>query len=425
MIVYSSSHTIRSSRRVLGSCAVAALLFAGCSKSDSKSPSTENDSPKTDSLAAMADMPDMAAKGPAAPIAFTSAQIQHGGVKWGPVSMGTASGTAVIPGEVTPNEDRTARLGAPVGGRILTVPVRPGDHVSKGQLLVTMQSPEAGMAQSDVAKADAELSARKAEAQYAASARARADRLLALKAIPRQDYELAISDDEHARAAVAQAEAEARRARATAEQLSVGATTSGEVALRAPSSGVVLSRTAVPGTVVDAGAPLVVITEPSQLWLIINAPEQLAALFHRDGRVRFTVPAYPADTFPARIDAVGAGLEPETRTLTVRAVVANRDGRLKPRMLANTIVEGAGRTTAAFVPDDAVQMLQGKPHVFLVRTDENGGATFTPREIVIGARSGGRVAILHGLAAGDVVVVAGSFAVKAEVEKRTMPKMEM
>src|SRR5207237_9851736 len=133
--------------------------------------------------------------------------------------------------------------------------------------------------------------------------------------------ERAVTDDEHARAALAQAEAEARRAHATAEQLSVGRSANGEVAIRAPFAGVVLARTAVPGTVVDAGAPLVIITDPSSLWLAISAPEQLAGLFHRGGRLRFTVPAYPADTFRARVDAVGAGLEADTRTLSVRALV--------------------------------------------------------------------------------------------------------
>ena len=55
----------------------------------------------------------------------------------------------------------------------------------RGQALVTMLSTDAGMAQSDVAKATAEVTSRRAQAQYAASAHARAERLLAIKAIPR------------------------------------------------------------------------------------------------------------------------------------------------------------------------------------------------------------------------------------------------
>ena len=113
----------------------------------------------------MTDMPGM--RGPenkkpmAAPalptaIALTAAQIKHGDVHWAPATTATASGTATLPGEVAPNEDRTARFGAPARGRVLTVHVRPGDRVDVGQPLVTLLSPEAGMAQSDVAKAEAE-----------------------------------------------------------------------------------------------------------------------------------------------------------------------------------------------------------------------------------------------------------------------------
>lgn len=402
------------------------VIFAGalaCDKSKETARSENANPSKNDTAQPMADMPGMSA--PAKSVAFSAAQIQHGGVKWGAVTMGTATRSAVIPGEILPNEDRTARLGAPARGRILGVPVRPGDRVLSGQILVTMQSPEAGTAQSDASKAEAELASRRAEAQYAASARGRAERLLALKAIPRQDYERAVTDDEHARSALAQAEAELRRARATAQQMSAGANASGEVVLRSPFAGVVLARTAVPGTVVEAGAPLVIVTDPSSLWLAISAPEQLTPLFHRGGRLRFTVPAYAADTFAARVDAVGAGLDAETRTLSVRALVANAGDHLKPQMLANVLVEGVGNVPAAFVPEDAVQLIQGKPHVFIARPDGKGGATFEQREVTLGSRTSAGVAVLRGLAGGDVVVIAGAFAVKAEFQRSTMPKMEM
>jgi cobalt-zinc-cadmium efflux system membrane fusion protein len=207
--------------------------------------------------------------------------------------------------------------------------------------------------------------------------------------------------------------------------MSAGANASGEVVLRSPFAGVVLARTAVPGTVVEAGAPLVIVTDPSSLWLAISAPEQLTPLFHRGGRLRFTVPAYPADTFAARVDAVGAGLEADTRTLSVRALIANAGDRLKPQMLANVLVEGVGSVAAAFVPEDAIQLIQGKPHVFIARPDGKGGATFERREVTLGSRASGRVSVLNGLAAGEVVVIAGAFAVKAELQKATMPKMEM
>ena len=409
------------------SVAMGAVLLASCgtaeNKRDSSVVAARAQAGMGGDTTAMKEMKEKSGADLPASISFSASQIQHGGIRWGPVAMGAASGMGIVPGEVTPNEDRTMRLGAPVRGRVVSVAVRPGDRVGAGQTLVTLQSPEAGMAQSDVSKAAAEVTSRQAEVQYAMSARARAERLLALKAIPRQDFERAVTDDQHARAALTQAQAELRRARGTAQQLGA-AGASGTIEIRAPAAGVVLSRSALPGAVVEAGTLLVIVTDPASLWLTINAPEQMAGLFQRNGRLRFTVPAFPADTFSARIEAVGAGLEADTRTLSVRAIVAT-SGRLKPQMLANVVVEGVSTTSAAFVPEDAVQVMQGKAYVFLVRPDGKGGARFEPREVVVGSRAGGRVAVLRGLAPGDVVVTMGAFAVKAELQKGSMPKMEM
>jgi multidrug efflux pump subunit AcrA (membrane-fusion protein) len=70
-------------------------------------------------------------------------------------------------------------------------------------------------------------------------------------------------------------------------------------------------------------------------------------------------------------------------------------------------------------------MLKGKPVVFIARPLPNGGAKFVRRDVEVGSRTGGRTAILRGLGDGDVIVTKGAFAVKAELEKGSTPKMEM
>jgi cobalt-zinc-cadmium efflux system membrane fusion protein len=394
--------------------------------------------PRTGADSSMANMPGMKMPGDTAGggddttaassserVAFTAAQIRNGRVQWAPAVLGTAAVVATVPGQLLPDEDRTARLGAPASGRVTAVRVRPGDRVTRGQALVTMQSPEAGVARADVTKAEAEVASRQAQATYARAARDRAERLLALKAIPRQDYERAIADDELARAALAQANAEHRRARSTADQLGVSATAAGEIVIRASLAGVVLERTATPGAVVEAGSPLVVISDPATLWLSIDAPEGLAAQFRVGETLHFTVPAHGVETFPARVDAVGAGLSPERRTLPIRAVVANRSGRFKAEMLATVLVAGTGSMSAVVLPEDAVQFLNGRTVVFIARPDSTGGATFVSREVQAGSRAGATVAVTAGLRAGEMVVTQGAFTVKAELLKSAMPKMEM
>jgi len=372
--------------------------------------------PAADSTA----MSDTAAK---SVITLSAEQIRHGGIEWAPAAAGTIASSTTLPGQVVPNEDRTARLGAPAGGRVVDVRVRAGDRVRQGQVLVTLQSPEAAMAQSELAKATAELTSRRAQASYARAARERADRLLALKSMPQQDHDRAVTEDEQAQASVTQAEAELARAQSTAAQLGAGAV-SGQMLIRAPFSGVVLERSGVPGTVVEAGAALVVVTNPASLWLTIDAPENLAGGFRIGGRLLFTVPAFPTDTFTARIEGVAAGLDPATRTLAVRGLIANSAGKLKPEMLASVTASGAGRVSGVLLPDDAVVMIDGKPTVFIVMP--MGSSTmFTRREVRTGSRSGGQVAITTGLVPGDVVVTRGAFAIKAELAKGSMPAMEM
>ncbi len=380
------------------------ILLTACSRRGDRPPAAQSRSTDT----GMADMPGMTAK---TDVTLTAAQMAHGGVHWDPVATSTVASIATVPGQVIPNEDRTARLGATVQARVIAVQVRPGDRVSAGRVLVTLQSPEAGMAQSDVAKA-------RAQASYARSARERAERLLALKAIPQQDYDRAIADDELA-------SAELRRAQSVAEQIGAAASATGEIAIRSPLNGVVLARTAVPGAVVEAGAPLVVVTDPATLWLSVDAPENLASLFRVGAELRFTVPAYPADTFSAHIDAVGAGLDPSTRTLPIRGVIRNRGDRLKPEMLASVSAQGGDAISVPSVPEDAVQLLDGKSVVFVAHPDSIGGAHFVPRNVQLGSRSGGRIAITQGLAAGDLVVTRGALAIKAQIKKGAMPAMEM
>lgn len=385
----------------------------------------------------MANMPGMAGTDSALEIALSAAQVAHGGVRWEPAGAGARGDagpgmTTVLPGSLAPDEDRTARLGAPAQGRILSVRVSPGERVRRGEVLVTLQSPEAALAQADLSKAGSALASKRAQAAFAKSARERADRLLALKAMPRQDYEKAIADEQLAQSELAQAEAELQRTRMTATALGAADAPTGELAIRSPQDGVVLERSAIPGAVVGGGAPLVVITDPSQLWLTANAPETAIGAIRTGTPVRFTVPAYPADTFTARVTAVGAGLDAETRTLPVRATVPNAAGRLKPAMLAAVMLPvpagGSPAPAAAgrvVVPADAVQLLRGRPVVFEVTPDGAGGGHFMARPVETRGRAGAWIDITRGIAAGDLVVVQGAFAVKAAIEKNKMPKMEM
>ncbi len=354
-------------------------------------------------------------------VAFTPAQVQHGGVRWAPAVGGNAAATLEVPGQLVPNEDRTARLGAPARGRVLSVAVQPGQRVNAGQVLVTLQSQEASTARADFAKATAELASRRAAATYARTARERAERLLAAKAISRQELERAQADDELARSSLAQAEAEVQRARAGMAQLGVASST-GAMVITSPVTGIVLSREAVPGSVAEAGASLVTVSDPRTLWLELSVSDRAASTLTTGSRVRFNVPAFPSDTFEARVSSVGGALDPSTRTVPVRALVANPAGRLRPAMFATVWIEAAAAQAAVSVPEGAVQMLDGRPVVFVATPDGKGGARFERRNVTLGGTAAGRAQLLAGVTAGETVVTDGAFAVKSEFSRGKMAK---
>jgi len=352
-------------------------------------------------------------------LTFSAAQVQHGNVRWAPAEVREMAATLELPGQLIPNEDRTARLGAPAQGRVVEVQVRLGDRVTRGQPLVTLQSQEASAARADHDKAVAELNSRRAAATYARTAKERAQRLLAIKATARQEVERAEADDELAQSGLVQAEAEVARAQAALRHLGVSAS-SGAMVLRSPLAGVVLSRDAVPGAVVEVGAPLVSVTDPTSLWLQVAAPDRAAGVLRPGSRVHFTVPAVPADTFEALTQSVAGALDSETRTLTVRALIEKSSGKLRSEMFATVWLDSERRQEVIVVPEDAVQLVDGKQVVFVATPDGNGGARFERREVEVGATARGQTQIVRGLSQRDTVVVEGAFAVKSEFVRSKM-----
>lgn len=352
---------------------------------------------------------------------FTAEQVQHGGVRWAAAQPVAMAATVEVAGQLLPNEDRTARLSAPAQGRILAVHVQPGDPVTPGTPLATLQSQAAAAARADYIKAAAELSSRNAAAAYARSTKERAERLLAIKAVARQEVERARADDELAQSGLLQARAELDRTRAALAQLGVDSA-SGAMILRSPLAGVVLSREALPGNVVEAGAPLVMVTDPTSLWLQVAATDRLASALRTGSAVRFVVPAFPSDTFQAHVQSVGGGLDSVTRTVPVRALVENVAGRLRPQMFATVWIEGGATREGIIVPDSALQLLDQRPVLFVASAAAGGGTRFERRDVEIGARARGRTQVVAGVKPGELVVIAGAFAVKSEFARSKMVK---
>ncbi|MFQ5890080.1 MAG: efflux RND transporter periplasmic adaptor subunit [Gemmatimonadota bacterium] len=186
--------------------------------------------------------------------------------------------------------------------------------------------------------------------------------------------------------------------------------------LRTPISGTVVETEAGQGNAIEPGDPLFRISNLTELWVSVDVYEDDLRFVKQGDSVTLTVKAYPGENFRGRITQLGALLDPKTRTVKARAVVGNRDRRLKPGMFAGVAIETrAGAEEAVGVPTSAVQHLDDRAVVFVV----DGESRFSPREVTPGAEEDGFTRIERGLEPGETVVTEGSFFLKAELLKES------
>lgn len=143
---------------------------------------------------------------------------------------------------------------------------------------------------------------------------------------------------------------------------------------------------------------------------MIEAYERNIPMLTVGQKVQLTVRALPEQDFEGRIDWISRALDPESRTLRVRAVMDNPEGLLRAGMFGTAQIRTRGDGRAALVPVDAVQTIEGRPTVF-VPSEEDGAFRAVP--VILGEESDGRVEVVAGIQPGDPVVVTGAFGLKS------------
>ena len=375
--------------------------------------------------------PDAASAEPARDTASLSAEaVRLAGLAVAPAESSAWRDGWTAPARLTLDPAQTARLGAIVEGRVTRVPVRVGDRVRAGQVLVAIHSHELTDALSALAKGEASDAEAAAALAIAESGAARAERLHALKALATAELERARGTLAQARSARAQARAELARARAMRDHL-LGSPVAGgdahepdardadahEVLVRSPLDGVVVSRDAQPGAVVLVGAPLAMVSPATSLLLETRVPERALGVAVPGAEIHFTVPSVPDARFTARVTRVAPTLDSATRTIAVEAAVLDGSGRLRAEMYATAELLGAPGAPALSVPAAAVQSLDGDAAVVVARPLDAGLALEAVR-VRVGRRTAERAEILAGLEAGTPVVTAGAAVAKAELLRR-------
>ena len=353
------------------------------------------------------------------PGTFRPTPAQLAGLQTMRVGMAASGDRTLASGAITVDGDHSTPVVMPYAGQVVRVMVDAGQRVSRGQPLLLVRT-------SDFVDARSTLFASRAAYQNAQAQLATAQRTAERQ---KQIYETAggaLKDYQQAQADLAAAQASARTSAAALgaarDKLAVlGKSPAeigrlegvGEVAgihdvttLHAPIGGLIASRDVSPGQYLSQGGdkPVMTITDPSRVWLVAQVAESDAAAIHVGDTATVTTPALPGRTFSARIDLVGAALDPQTHRLPVRAAIANPDGALKPQMFASFAIRKAGAPGAIRVPAAAVIHEGDDARVWVVRP----GGLLVSRAVVAGDAQDGEVAILKGLAPGERIVTAGA-----------------
>lgn len=300
--------------------------------------------------------------------------------------------TVDLPAKLVWNEERTQRIYPALAGRVVKISADIGQTVRPGTPLAVLASPDFGQAQSDTAKAEA-------DARLTDKALQRQRELFEAGIVARKDLEQAEADAERARAEVARAQARTRL-------YGSGGGVNQQLALSASINGVVVERNLNPGQEVrpDLSGPgipaLFVVSDPSSLWLQIDARESEVGIVRPGTRFDLVIPTLPGQKFEGRVIAASDFIDPQTRTIKVRGIVANADRRLKAEMLATARFERSF-SSGVRVPAAAVLLRGTRQSVFVqVRPGE-----FERRTVELDFEGPRDVVVAKGLQPGEQVVV--------------------
>jgi Cu(I)/Ag(I) efflux system membrane fusion protein len=182
----------------------------------------------------------------------------------------------------------------------------------------------------------------------------------------------------------------------------------------APFDGYVMDLGVRQGAAVAPGTVLFQLAALDSVWINAEVPETQAAWIKPGDPAMAELPALPGEQFQGQIDYLYPELMPATRTLKVRVVIKNPEGRLRPGMFASVHLRGTMQDQVLTVPTEAV-IKTGTRSIVIVADD---GSHFRPMLVRVGAEHAGRSEILEGLSAGQNVVASGQFLIDSEASLR-------
>ena len=262
-----------------------------------------------------------------------------------------------------------------IAGRIQRIHFTEGGNVVAGQPLFTL---DGSLAQAALNEATANL-------DNSRRAAARAGQLSKDKLIAQADYD-------RARATLGVDQARVASARTSLSKMTLRAPFSGQIGLREVSV----------GEYVIAGQELVTLVRLDPIEVDFSVPVSVLRQLSRGQKISITIDGSPNDRFGGEVVAIDPSIDVNSRSVKLRAQIANPDGRLRPGQFAQLILQDDANAKGLLVPEQALMQAGDERFVYTV---VDGAAK--KAVVKTGARVPGKVQVVEGLKAGDVVITAG------------------
>jgi cobalt-zinc-cadmium efflux system membrane fusion protein len=342
-----------------------------------------------------------------------------------------------VTGRLYWDDDTTVRIYTPAAGRVTKVLADIGDVVAAGAPLAELDSPDYAQALATARTAVGNLMA-------ADKALERTKALLSHGAYAQKDLEAAeaayitaLAERDRAKAVLLnfgggdQIYSELERALATDRSEAAADNYAGrtnrltsQYVVRSPLAGVVVDKNINPGQELRADMmlgnvpqtynTLFTVSDPTKLWLQVDVAEEDMRVLEVGQRLLVHSSVFPEKTFDGTVEKVGDTLDPSTRTVKVRGVVANPDNLLKAEMYVTVdLVVALDKIANAGVeiPASSVFMLDDQNYLFV----EIGPGHFKRQEVKVGTEADGVIPVFAGVTAGQKVVTGGALLLQSIV----------
>ncbi len=320
-------------------------------------------------------------------VMISSEKQQLIGVRTAEVKRETLVRDLSTTGQVTADETKIAKVHVKISGFIEKVFVDYiGQLVKKGQPLFTLYSPDLVSTQNEY------LIAKRGEKTLGASPFAEvAQGSQSLLRSTRERLKLWDISDEQIK------------------KLDESGEVSRTLTFYSPIAGFVTDRKAFPQTSVTPDTELYTVSDYSTVWVNADIFEYEVPFVKVGQPAEMQLSYYPGKKWNGRVSFIYPTVDPTTRTVKVRIEFANPDFQLKPQMFAEVKLK-INYGNQIVVPQEAVLDSGKEQRVFVAK----GDGYFEPRKITMGAQVDGKVAVLSGLKAGEIVVTSGNFLVDSE-----------